>query len=255
MYVLWGAYGWAIVAMIGTVSIVLMQMIIEKELSLLRSADRIFLASITIYYVVAAITWNLVVYSRRDFLQFLKREKFALVEYSPLFASLTSWLMCIVRARRGDIMMAGRLFGAFGSPLSVGIAGDLTKEGMYSLGVITYTSLVSSSVDVDAEIRICDNEKTLPVTDLPDINEVLQEEFDGVRDFHGRLVLNGEMLQLTVYGGAWLGIWFEDRLALGLRMFERLQKELSKKYPVLEWKDQWFEWDGIRKRFEISARK
>lgn len=116
---------------------------------------------------------------------------------------------------------------------------------------VNFFSLYEVPYEINLEIFIDKKIRTYPLSGISEIDSVLAEVLNDADDFHARLKLDRDHLQLTVLGSSWLGSTFEKRIMKGFEIIKKIDHELRDKYPRKSWNDRDVKWHYWNESFSL----
>ena len=123
------------------------------------------------------------------------------------------------------------------------------------LSRIEIFSLVSGSYDIDDVVNIENGKVEIPETECFEINKVLKEFLTGEQYFRAAIRFNKYYLWMSIKGHPWEGERFRQKILKGFEIFQAMNTELKKKYPVRSW-DNWdVRWDKKGNFFYLAPKE
>ncbi|MCL5879073.1 MAG: hypothetical protein M1428_04675, partial [Deltaproteobacteria bacterium] len=119
-----------------------------------------------------------------------------------------------------------------GSFKDINLGKAFSMEYLYEESRIELFSLIHGPFKIDIKIQIENDEKYLPATGCPEIDNALNVLVSDIKHFYARLIFNRDCFRMTIIGGSSEGERFKQKIIKGFEMFQAMNNELKKKYPA-----------------------
>lgn len=252
MIALWTVFSLASVHLIITLGVTGLHLFIDKAGIGRAYASLIFWALLV--YLSFLFFWICIVYRRIDFIGFARDKGMTLLNGpSRIQIIFSSWLRSMVRYRLDDMYVIAKIEGAYMSIFGLGYSAVVTFEKLDSINRVGFASLVNIPITDSIEIAIdYTNKKELPLTGISEIDELVSGYREHLDDFRGTIRVEPDYICVTVFGGAWFGKKFQERIIKGLDIARKINETLGKKYQFNDWTGLEMKWDFHVQRFVLQ---
>ena len=238
----------------------------------------IFMFAFLILFLLVWAIWRKATFSRKDFINLITDKGIMLSEKIKLDSGKGIGRFSFLYSHWSGMYIAARLVAPLSIPLFefrstasdnmwlqqqpgqyVSPSIDFSKlASMYEnteLSRVEIFSLVSGPYDIDNGINIENGKGEIPETECFEINKTLKESLAGVQYFRAAIKFNKNYLWMNIKGHPWEGEKFRQKIIKVFEIFQAMNTELKKKYPVGSW-DSWdVKWDKKGSFFYLAPKE
>lgn len=238
----------------------------------------IFMIVLLILLLLVGALWRKATFSRKDFINLATYKKMEFDEKNKLGLWKSIGRYSFLYSYWEDIFIAARIVAPLSIPLfefrssASNNMGLQQQSGQYipsrfdfsklasvyentELSRIEIFSLVSGSYDIDVVVNIENGKVEIPETECFEINKALKEFLTREQYFRAAIRFNKYYLWMSIKGHPWEGERFRQKILKGFEMFQAMNNELKKKYPVGSW-DNWdVKWDKKGNFFYLAPKE
>ncbi len=227
-------------------------------------------AAIVITYFIVLIIWRKSTFRRKDFVRLAesrgakfirKRFRYAPIDIIDVYAYADGlWDDAYVVARIDMPFFAYAPFPRISphKPMENGrvvvSSGGWRPYFMKEESRVEIFSLINGSFNIDVTIEIDDEKRDIPTTGNAEMDGILIDALRDVNYFHARLIFNKDCLRLSIIGGSWEGREFGEKIINGWELFQKLDRNLRSKYPVMDWKKWQIKWNRKEEVFYLQPK-